>query len=432
MPRPPAVGTIDVMKRSDIDDTVREMWQTRPHRRRDDRKIAGVAAAIGRRYGIDPILVRIALVVATVYGGIGILVYLLGWLLLPEEGDEVSAAEALIGHGRSSMSKPLTVVLAIALIPASSGIFTGSLSALFALAVVSGAVYLLHRHRGGTPVPTAQYAAMATPVDTPAAAGRVQDTPPHQAGRVQDAPPHQQTPPAWDPLGVAPFAWDLPEPSPAGPPPAPPVKRRRSAVTPVTLALALMVGGVAAIVAMSSDVFGPLEVAGLTLGVIGLGLVAGSFVRGGRGLIAVAIPLALVTYALSVVPFDRFDPRYGVGDEMWVPKTVGELNEPFRHSVGHAVLDLRQLDLTDSNQRIEVDVELGVGDLDVLLPPDVDVEASCNVGVGAIKCLGDEDQGPQASASATDFGDDDEEGGARIVLNASIGAAGDLEVTRRG
>ena len=42
------------------------------------------------------------------------------------------------------------------------------------------------------------------------------------------------TPPAWDPLGAAPFAWDLPEPGPV-PAPAP---QRRSRVTPVTLALA--------------------------------------------------------------------------------------------------------------------------------------------------------------------------------------------------
>nr|HPK66493.1 S-layer homology domain-containing protein [Thermoanaerobaculia bacterium] len=52
------------------------------------------------------------------------------------------------------------------------------------------------------------------------------------------------TPPAWDPLGAAPFAWDLPEPSPV-PAPAPP---RRSRVTPVTLAVALLAGGVAALV----------------------------------------------------------------------------------------------------------------------------------------------------------------------------------------
>src|SRR5215211_6236663 len=140
------------MSRSDIDDTVREMWSTRPHRRKDDRKIAGVAAAIGRRYQIDPVLVRVMLVVTTIFGGVGIMLYLLGWLLLPEEGDEVSGAEALIGQGRSSMSKPLAIVLALALIPASSGLFTGKLSAVLSLAAVGAALFLLHRHRAPAPL----------------------------------------------------------------------------------------------------------------------------------------------------------------------------------------------------------------------------------------------------------------------------------------
>ena len=56
------------------------------------------------------------------------------------------------------------------------------------------------------------------------------------------------TPPAWDPLGAAPFAWDLPEPGPV-PAPAP---RRRSRVTPMTLAVALLAGGVTALVLLAT------------------------------------------------------------------------------------------------------------------------------------------------------------------------------------
>ena len=194
------------MSRSDIDDTVRDMWSTRPHRRRDDRKIAGVAAAIGRRYRIDPVLVRVAFVVTTIFGGVGILLYLLGWLLLPEDGDEVSGAEAMIGQGRSSMSKPLTIVLMIALIPAASGLFTGHVSALFSLAAVGAAVYLLHKHRAGTPV------AMAAPgMAVPGLSG----TPgPGMAGGY-DAPPggaaHASADP-WDGINalVHPPELDLP------------------------------------------------------------------------------------------------------------------------------------------------------------------------------------------------------------------------------
>ena len=55
----------------DVQGTLRDMWETRPARPRDDRQIAGVAAAIARRYDIDPVLVRIGFVVAAFYGGIG-------------------------------------------------------------------------------------------------------------------------------------------------------------------------------------------------------------------------------------------------------------------------------------------------------------------------------------------------------------------------
>jgi hypothetical protein len=58
----------------------------------------------------------------------------------------------------------------------------------------------------------------------------------------QPAVPSQSTPPAWDPLGVAPFAWDLPEP----PPRSVPKKRWRQAV------VARMAAGTAVLVCASA------------------------------------------------------------------------------------------------------------------------------------------------------------------------------------
>jgi len=56
------------MNRTDVHGTLREMWETRPARPREDRQVAGVAAAIARRYDIDPVLVRIGFVVAAFSG----------------------------------------------------------------------------------------------------------------------------------------------------------------------------------------------------------------------------------------------------------------------------------------------------------------------------------------------------------------------------
>jgi phage shock protein PspC (stress-responsive transcriptional regulator) len=52
-------------------------------RRTDNRLLAGVAGGIADALGIHPVLVRIAFVVPTAFGGLGAWLYVLGWLLLP-------------------------------------------------------------------------------------------------------------------------------------------------------------------------------------------------------------------------------------------------------------------------------------------------------------------------------------------------------------
>lgn len=54
-------------------------------RPRSNRMIAGVCAAIGRRFGISVSLVRILFVVSCLLPGPQILIYLAGWLLIPNE-----------------------------------------------------------------------------------------------------------------------------------------------------------------------------------------------------------------------------------------------------------------------------------------------------------------------------------------------------------
>jgi phage shock protein PspC (stress-responsive transcriptional regulator) len=54
-------------------------------RPRNDRVIAGVCAGLGRRFGIDPRVVRIAFVLSMLLPGPQILIYLAGWILIPDE-----------------------------------------------------------------------------------------------------------------------------------------------------------------------------------------------------------------------------------------------------------------------------------------------------------------------------------------------------------
>ncbi len=55
----------------------------------NDKKVSGVAGGLGHYFGIDPVIFRIAFVLSALFGGIGLLVYVLLWLLVPEDNGAV-------------------------------------------------------------------------------------------------------------------------------------------------------------------------------------------------------------------------------------------------------------------------------------------------------------------------------------------------------
>ncbi|RFU42733.1 PspC domain-containing protein [Actinomadura logoneensis] len=71
-------------------------------RTRDGRMIAGVCSGVGRYLGIDPNMVRLGLGVFTLFGGAGIALYIIAWLVMPEDGAESSVAEDLFQKAKES------------------------------------------------------------------------------------------------------------------------------------------------------------------------------------------------------------------------------------------------------------------------------------------------------------------------------------------
>jgi len=65
-------------------------------RPRDDRMVAGVCAGLAAYFGVDVNLVRLGFGVLTVFYGLGILVYLIAWAILPEEGENNSILESFV------------------------------------------------------------------------------------------------------------------------------------------------------------------------------------------------------------------------------------------------------------------------------------------------------------------------------------------------
>ena len=63
----------------------------------EGRMLGGVAAGIADFLGVDPTIVRIVFAVLTVIGGgAGVVLYLAGWLLIPDEGARQSVAADVI------------------------------------------------------------------------------------------------------------------------------------------------------------------------------------------------------------------------------------------------------------------------------------------------------------------------------------------------
>ncbi len=55
----------------------------RLYRSPDDRVIAGVCGGLGEYFSTDPVILRLILVVLVLFGGSGLILYLLAWVLVP-------------------------------------------------------------------------------------------------------------------------------------------------------------------------------------------------------------------------------------------------------------------------------------------------------------------------------------------------------------
>ncbi len=75
-----------------------------------DRMLTGVAGGLGEYFAVDAVIFRVLFAVLAFFGGIGLLMYLACWLLLPEPGVEVSALDRAIERLRRHRVPPWLVI----------------------------------------------------------------------------------------------------------------------------------------------------------------------------------------------------------------------------------------------------------------------------------------------------------------------------------
>jgi phage shock protein PspC (stress-responsive transcriptional regulator) len=369
----------------------------RPPLRRSasDRKLAGVCGGLGAHFGIDPLVFRVVLVVLALFGGAGVLLYGLGWLLIPDERSPESPGQRLLhGHyDRDSVTPLLVVLLGVAV---SGGLYvgrpgTGAAAGLLVLVLV---VFALMR-RNSDP-------------------GRE----PPEVG------------PAWGPGSGRAYGGVVPDPEaaavgypavPAVAPARPP--RERSMLGLLTLSVALLVAGALLVVDLLGAHLPVSVVLAAALLVLGLGLLVGAVAGRARWLVALALPLTLALMAATAVQpvLDR-----GTGTRRWFPATAAQVAPEYRLGMGDATLDLSAVTVPPSAPPLHVTARLDVGHLVVRVPDGTTVAVHGRVRAGDVNL-------PSGDTNGTDVDRrwSDTVGGTApdIVVDARVGV-GQLEVFR--
>lgn len=85
--------------------------------RSSDRWFAGVAGGIASKAGIDPLLVRGAFVVLALLGGPGIVIYIVGWLLLPDASGRIHTEDIFRGRASSGLITAAVILAALVVLP---------------------------------------------------------------------------------------------------------------------------------------------------------------------------------------------------------------------------------------------------------------------------------------------------------------------------
>ncbi len=351
--RPPACGTIVLVMTETLQDPLPPPPSPpAPAARRlvrhpDDKAIGGVCAAFGRFTDTDPVLWRVLFAALVLFGGAGLVIYALAWLLIPRVDQPHSFVERHLRHADQSVSVAGVILLFLVALVLFAAIDDGS--GVVVLAVVVALAYLVARERRG-----------AEPGAVPAAT-------------------------AWQPTG-APSSYGVPPVAqPFAPPFASPVaaepraSKARSILGPVTLSAAALVAGLLLLLRElgTTGITGP-RVLAATILVIGFGLLVGTWYGRARWLLAVGLVLGLVL--VPATAFQDVDLAGGAGERTWVPTASNGITE-YKLGAGEATLDLRQLEPGAVDM---VRAQIGFGSLVVLVPDDLRVRISTDVGLGEV------------------------------------------------
>ena len=317
------------------------------HASPEGRHIAGVAGGIARHFDVDPLLVRVLLVVAVFFGGAGGIVYVAAWVLVPEEGAE----DGMIPVGPPARNLLLWIAGGIAAISLLGDAFGDTSVPWFWLAVL-GVVALWYANRGkwgrkrGGPPPAPAASSSTTSMDVPAAQTRTLPAP--------------WPPGSYDPNAPVTLAG----------------RRRPPLLFGRAIAVAALVVGVLGLVDVAD--WAPVPTSAYPaalLAVFGGFLVLGAFWGRAGGLIFLGL-LALAALPLTMIDPSNIDTGSSIESH---PRSVAMLESSYQVDAGEIMLDMSAIDAKTLEGR-ELDINSSFGEITVIVPDDATVSVDASVG----------------------------------------------------
>ena len=382
-------------------DEVRDLGRLR--RSTTDRKVVGVAGGLGRHLDVDPLILRVAFVVLVFFGGAGLILYGACWLLVPEDGDD-KAPFNLDERSRTIALMIVGVLAAVALVGDSWGAFWFP----WPVAIVAlVALWLLTRNN-----PPKASAPPAVPPYGTAPYG----TAPY--GTAPYVPPTQENPYAAAPQPVY-YPPQPPYVAPPVPQRVPNPRKRGPILFWFTIALIALAEGLLGIADLAGADIADSAYPALAVAICGVMLVIGAFFGRAGGIILAGL-IATVGLAGATATSEWDSDQVNV-----TPTTASALDDHYWLGAGEQVIDLREVtDLAGLDGRT-LEVEGGVGRIEIILPEGMGARVTADVdGPGQIDLFGHGQGGIDVNSGAS------VPGVPHITIDAQLGV-GEIEVSQR-
>ena len=332
-PTPPNTDQGPRINRNDLRDL------SRLRRSSAENRVAGVAGGLARFFDVDPLVVRVAFVVLTFFGGAGLLLYGAVWLLVPYDNADEAALRL------DDRSRTIALLLA------------GGLAALALLGSTVGV--------WDFPWPLAVIGLFALIFIVPRSRQQI-------AAEASERAPHP---------GVA-SAPGAPAPTTYSTRPVNP-RRRGPILFWFTLALIALSMGTLGVIDLAGAAIVDSAYPATALGVIGLMLVVGSFYGRAGGLIALGLIAALCTAGATAAG------EIDAGKIEVTPQVAASLDRSYRQTAGEIVIDLTEIADLDALDGRTLDLDVRFGRIHVLVPEGLNIDADAEIrGAGHTDLFG--------------------------------------------